>query len=144
MALRSSDNHVAAGDWVKPPSLLVSDNAEWTHSSLWLIFHLMSWLPLREMEGVIIHFTYIDLNLKNLRKRKEGKFSGLQHVVRSFPCASLLHGVYISALCPTFPLHHNNVMWNVGTVRWNKKLWYGFPHCCISNESMVEPRFLFA
>lgn len=44
-------------DWrlSQPPLLLVSpDNAEWTHSSLRLIFHFMSWLPLREMERAIM------------------------------------------------------------------------------------------
>lgn len=67
MALRWSDTSTAAGDWVKPSLLLVSpDNAEWTHSSLWLIFHLMSWLPLREMERVIIQTD------KGMRWLKEG------------------------------------------------------------------------
>ena len=43
MALRLSDS----GIWrlSQAPAILVSpDNAEWTQSSLWLIFHIMSWL----------------------------------------------------------------------------------------------------
>lgn len=42
---------------------------------------------------------------------------------------------------PTLHLHHNSVTWNLGAVTWNKKLWHGFPHCCINNESTVEPSF---
>lgn len=51
--------------------------------------------------------------------------------------ASILQSSYFE-FRPTAPLHQNSVMWNVEAVRRNRKLWHGFPHCCITNESTED------